>query len=49
MGQVRGAIRAVTHLDVSRHDIETALAAVRQVTSSPGLGTGQAAVPARGY
>lgn len=38
VGQVRGLIRAVTHLDVSRSDIETALSAVADIvsTSAPG-------------
>lgn len=31
MGQVRGGIRAVTHLDVSRADVETAIAAVTEI------------------
>lgn len=35
MGQVRGAIRAVTHLDVSRKDVETALAACAEVLQQP--------------
>ena len=34
MGQVRGGIRAVTHLDVSRGDIETAIAAVAAVVNA---------------
>jgi threonine aldolase len=34
MGQVRGAIRAVTHLDVSSADIETAVATVRQALAT---------------
>jgi hypothetical protein len=31
MGQVRGQIRAVTHLDVSSHDIELALSAAADI------------------
>ncbi len=33
MGQVRGKIRAVTHLDVSRADIETAIAAAANIAT----------------
>jgi len=35
MGKVRGAIRAVTHLDVSAADIETAIEAIRAIAASP--------------
>lgn len=34
MGEVRGEIRAVTHLDVSRSDIETALSTVARVVAN---------------
>ena len=37
MGQVRGVIRAVTHLDVTCDDIETAIAAVTAIAQSPNL------------
>ncbi|MET0497286.1 MAG: threonine aldolase family protein [Steroidobacteraceae bacterium] len=33
MGQVRGGIRAVTHIDVSRSDIETAIAAITAIVA----------------
>ncbi|WP_394820613.1 threonine aldolase family protein [Pendulispora albinea] len=36
MGEVRGEIRAVTHLDITRADIDTTLAAIRTVASTPG-------------
>jgi threonine aldolase len=35
MGEVRGSIRAVTHLDVSRADIDTAILAIRAISESP--------------
>lgn len=35
MGEVRGEIRAVTHLDVTRDDIDTALAAIAAVSMAP--------------
>jgi threonine aldolase len=38
MGQVRGEIRAVTHLDVSRKDIESTLAAVAGMQKTKGRG-----------
>jgi len=36
MGQVRGEIRAVTHLDVSREDVDTAIAAAADVARGSG-------------
>lgn len=36
MGQVRGSIRAVTHLDVSRNDIASAILAVQKIAEAPG-------------
>lgn len=42
MGQVRGAIRAVTHLDVSTADIDAAIAAIRAIAETP---HGRAAAP----
>ena len=38
MGQVRGEIRAVTHLDVSRQDIETTIAAVAGIQKTEDRG-----------
>lgn len=35
MGLVRGAIRAVTHLDVSQADIDDAVAAIRSIAEAP--------------
>jgi len=32
LGQVRGQIRAVTHMDVSSSDIETTLEAIRSIS-----------------
>ena len=47
MGQARGQIRAVAHLDVSAQDIETAIDAVAQIAASPAPGqAGGAAVRA---
>ncbi|MEQ6438276.1 threonine aldolase family protein [Comamonas sp. w2-DMI] len=44
MGKVRGAIRAVTHLDVSSADIEHATQAIRDIAANPGQRqTGQGA------
>jgi len=40
MGQVRGQIRAVTHLDVSAEDIELALRAAEGIVKSGRRGTG---------
>ena len=36
LGAVGGAIRAVTHLDVSAEDIQTTIAAVRELSSGSG-------------
>jgi threonine aldolase len=41
MGRVRGEIRAVTHLDVSERDIDTALAAVADIAAAPGREAGR--------
>ena len=35
MGQVRGVIRAVTHLGVSQADIEAAIVAIREIAQAP--------------
>jgi threonine aldolase len=31
MGEIRSVIRAVTHLDVSKEDIETTISAIRDI------------------
>jgi threonine aldolase len=49
MGQVRGVIRAVTHLDVTRDDIETAIAAVAAIAQSPNLAADRRAGIGQGY
>ena len=35
MGQVRGVIRAVTHLDVSQADIDATILAIRAIAQEP--------------
>ena len=35
MGQVRGVIRAVTHLDVSQSDIDATILAIRAIAQAP--------------
>jgi threonine aldolase len=35
MGHVRGVIRAVTHLDVSRADIDATILAIRAIVQAP--------------
>ena len=49
MGEVSGEIRAVTHLDVSRADIATTLAAVATVAKLPPTASGAQAERASGY
>ena len=49
MGQVRGVIRAVTHLDVTRGDIETAIAAVTAIAQSPNLAADRRVGGGQGY
>ena len=49
MGQVRGVIRAVTHLDVTRDDIETAIAAVSAIAQSPDLAVDRRVRGSQGY
>ena len=49
MGQVRGVIRAVTHLDVTRDDIETAIAAVSAIAQSPDLAADRRVRGSQGY
>lgn len=41
MGQVRGAIRAVTHLDVSTADIDAAIQAIRAIAEAPHAQSGR--------
>ena len=48
MGHVSGVIRAVTHLDVSRADIDAAIAAVAAVAASSTAGTDRSAGASRG-
>jgi hypothetical protein len=40
MGKVRGEVRAVTHLDVSRDDTDAAIAAARSNQQLPGIQLG---------
>ena len=49
MGQVRGAIRAVTHLDVSSVDIEHSITAVRHALGAPNLVAQPEIKPSHGY
>jgi len=46
---VRGVIRAVTHLDVTREDIETTIAAVAAIAQSPTLAVERPVGAAQGY
>jgi threonine aldolase len=49
MGQVRGEIRAVTHLDVSEQDIDTAISAVADIAASPRRDSGPRGPARSGY
>ena len=49
MGQARGQIRAVAHLDVSAQDIETAIAAVAEIAASPAPGQAGRSAVRTGY
>jgi threonine aldolase len=49
VGEVRGQIRAVTHLDVSASDIEAAIEAVADVARDPGCAATECGQRAAGY
>lgn len=49
MGAVRGAIRAVTHLDVGTADIDAAIRAVRAIAEAPRALAGRSAGARSGY
>lgn len=51
MGEVSGEIRAVTHLDVSRADIDAAVTAIATIsrTPCPASGSTDAASKSSGY
>jgi threonine aldolase len=49
MGQARGQIRAVTHLDVSEQDIDTAICAIADIAASPVRDLGRRGAVRSGY